>query len=401
MQPDLLGPPYERQTIDLGRDAEGPVVATLVRRQAERPSDRAVLYLHGFVDYFFQAHLADFFVAHGWHFYALDLRKHGRSLLPHQTPNFCHDLTEYFPELDAAVRLIRERDRNRTLLLNGHSTGGLVAVLWAHARRDTGYVNGLFLNSPFFDPNLPGPIRRPVLDTMLRLARRTPYRTIPFGLSEVYGSSLHAAHRGEWSYNLDWKPLAGFPLRVGWLAAIRRGQRQLHAGLDIPVPVLIASSAASFRERVWHDSATAADAVLDVTHMARWAPKLGRHVTLVRIDGALHDLSLSARAVRQRVFTELARWVYAYVAPNDGSANAPASPSGPRHRNAVAEPGTDPTPAAGPPPGPLTKPDPGPDRVTVAPAGPAAPRVPGPTSPTRTPPAGTSTSRPATPAGPG
>lgn len=86
MEPDLLGPPYERHTIDLGSDDEGPVVATLVRRRAERPSRRAVLYVHGFVDYFFQTHVADFFAARGWDFYALDLRKYGRSLLPHQTP---------------------------------------------------------------------------------------------------------------------------------------------------------------------------------------------------------------------------------------------------------------------------------------------------------------------------
>ena len=32
---DVLGPPYERHTIDLGTDDEGPVVATLVRRRAD------------------------------------------------------------------------------------------------------------------------------------------------------------------------------------------------------------------------------------------------------------------------------------------------------------------------------------------------------------------------------
>ena len=64
-------------------------MATLVRRRADAPTRRAVLYLHGFVDYFFQTHLAEFFTDRGFDFYALDLRKYGRSLLPHQTPNFC------------------------------------------------------------------------------------------------------------------------------------------------------------------------------------------------------------------------------------------------------------------------------------------------------------------------
>jgi hypothetical protein len=61
VEQDVLGPPYERQTIDLGTDDEGPVVATLVRRRADRPTGRAVLYVHGFVDDFFQTHVADFF----------------------------------------------------------------------------------------------------------------------------------------------------------------------------------------------------------------------------------------------------------------------------------------------------------------------------------------------------
>src|SRR5688572_31755509 len=105
---DILGEPYRSRVIDLGHDEEGPVVATLVRRRAETPTGRAVLYVHGFVDYFFQTHLADFFVERGWDFYAIDLRKYGRSLRPHQTPNFCRDITDYYPELDAAARLIRD-----------------------------------------------------------------------------------------------------------------------------------------------------------------------------------------------------------------------------------------------------------------------------------------------------
>ncbi|MBX6358277.1 MAG: alpha/beta hydrolase, partial [Micromonosporaceae bacterium] len=38
MEQDILGPPFERQTIDLGHDDEGPVVATLVRRRAPAPT---------------------------------------------------------------------------------------------------------------------------------------------------------------------------------------------------------------------------------------------------------------------------------------------------------------------------------------------------------------------------
>jgi len=51
-------------------------------RRSPRPGEvtrGAVLYVHGFTDYFFQTGLADFFAARGLRFYALDLRKCGRA----------------------------------------------------------------------------------------------------------------------------------------------------------------------------------------------------------------------------------------------------------------------------------------------------------------------------------
>src|SRR5262245_45291000 len=104
---DVLGAPYTRETLTFADDDEGPVVATVVRRPAEWPSRGAVLHLHGFCDYFFGTNQADFWCTRGYDFYALDFRKYGRSLLPHQTPNFCRDLAEYDEDLDATLDLIR------------------------------------------------------------------------------------------------------------------------------------------------------------------------------------------------------------------------------------------------------------------------------------------------------
>ena len=315
MEIDVLGSPYERHTIELGSDDEGPVVATLVRRRAERQTRRAVLYVHGFVDYFFQTHLADFFADRGWDFYALDLRKYGRSLLPHQTPNFARSLTDYYPELDEAARIIRDQDGHDQMLVVGHSTGGLITSLWSHSRQGRGIVDGLFLNSPFFDFKMPWIIRRPLLATLVGVGGRMPYRKIPTATLGLYGESLHSDHRGEWTYELAWKPLLGFPVTVGWLEAIRRGQRRLRAGLSIDAPVLVACSTRTFHGRAWHDDVRLSDAVLDVEHIVRWAPRLGPRVTIARFDGGMHDLTLSGKEVRAEVFRELGRWVDAFVPP--------------------------------------------------------------------------------------
>ncbi|HZE34636.1 MAG TPA: alpha/beta hydrolase [Actinoallomurus sp.] len=304
---DVLGADYESLRLTFEDDAEGEVVATLVRRRA--PGRKAVLYVHGFVDYFFQAHLADFYVERGYSFYALDLRKYGRSLLPHQTPNFARSMSDYFPEIDEAVRLIREE--NDVLLLNGHSTGGLVAALWADRVRGKGLVDGLFLNSPFLELNVPAPVRVLVGPLVRAAAKVRPTMVFPTGLSESYVRSIHRDHDGEWDFDLAWKPARGFPVRLGWLSAVMRAHRQAHTGLAVDVPVLVMASARTARGK--NGDVTSADVVLDVDDIARWSTRLGPHVTCVRVDGGLHDLALSAEPVRARFFAELDRWMTAYM----------------------------------------------------------------------------------------
>jgi alpha-beta hydrolase superfamily lysophospholipase len=321
-QTDVLGAPYERRRIVLPPDLEGEVEATLVTLRAATPTRRAVLYIHGYVDYFFQTHLAEFFTGLGYDFYALDLRKYGRSLLEHQTPNFCTDIEEYFAEIDAALAVIRDEDGHDTVLLNGHSTGGLIGALYAHRVRGKGRIQGLFLNSPFLEFNEPWLIRRgfaPVVRVLGRLAPRSP---IGQQLGTLYGMTLHADHGGEWSYDLRWKPLSGYQILAGWVRAISLAHRRVQQGLAIDVPVLLASSARSYKGKL-SDAARAADTVLNVAHMAQYGPGLGRDVTLVQIEGGLHDLTLSAPAVRQTLFDELRRWLSAQ--PSLGVGETPES----------------------------------------------------------------------------
>ena len=87
----------------LAEEGEGRLVGTLVRRNYPPRHDRAVLYLHGWNDYFFQSHLADEWDALGYDFYALDLRRYGRSMHDNELPGYIDDLDDYDLELDAAV----------------------------------------------------------------------------------------------------------------------------------------------------------------------------------------------------------------------------------------------------------------------------------------------------------
>ncbi len=309
---DLLGAPYTRETIVLPDDDEGEVVATLVRRGCDTASARgAVLHLHGFCDYFFQEPEAEFFTALGYDFYALDLRKYGRSLLPHQTPNFCLDLTEYYEELDAALALIKDRDGHDIVVVSGHSTGGLIASLWAAARLVDGVrvADALVLNSPWLDLQGPFYMRTAGTEAINRLGQRRPYAVVPRTVTAVYAETMHRELRGEWDYDWTWKPRESFPVRAGWLRAVRIGHRAVHRGLDVGAPVITLCSTKSLTTQAWTEDAATADTVLDVRQIAKWSYQLGPDVTVVRVGGALHDVFCSRKDVRDVAFGHVARWL--------------------------------------------------------------------------------------------
>ena len=310
--PDVLGEGFEAAELALPPDAEGPVTATLVRhRGAAEATRRAVLYVHGYNDYFFQTGLAAWSRRQGMDFYAVDLRHHGRSLRPGRVPNYTADLRDYDEDLDAAVAVMRAVGHQR-LVVMAHSTGGLIAPLWV-ARRPGAPVDGLVLNSPFLELAQPAPVRAVVSRLASLLARRMPQRALPAGVRTGYGDSLHASRRGEWDYNLDWKPSPGFPVRLGWLQAVLAAQRNLHAGLDLRAPILVMASTRTVSARRSQPELQRGDAVLDADAIARWAPVLGRHVTIVRIEDGMHDLFLSSRPARDRAYETAATWLSAWL----------------------------------------------------------------------------------------
>lgn len=307
--PDVLGPDFEQLPLAQPADYEGPVVCTLIRRarSAAAGTGRAVLYVHGFNDYFFQRELAAEWEAHGYRFYALDLRKYGRSLLPHQRPNNVRDLTEYFADLDAA-RAVIHREGAEVLVLNAHSTGGLIAAL--HAAAQPGAWAALVLNSPFLELNQPRWLRAAVVPLVTRLGRLLPDLPVPNNLPLGYGESLHRAYHGEWDFDLHWKPRALFPINAGWLRAIRRGQRQVAAGLTVQAPVLVLHSARTVgRYQPFNDEYFQADGVLNAADIGRLAPRLGPRVTAESIEGGMHDLVLSRPPVRAEVYRRIFAWL--------------------------------------------------------------------------------------------
>lgn len=289
-------------------EPEGSLCATLIRRNPPKQR-RAMLYLHGWNDYFFQTQLADEMAVAGYDFHALDLRRYGRSLREGQLAGFVTDLSAYHEEIDEAVRIIMDEGHDE-LVVMGHSTGGLIAALWADER--PGVASALVLNAPWLE--LQGyPAVRPALLPMFSAVRTlSPTASLPLSETGFYRRTISSSEDGVWDYDLNLKGNKAFAVRVGWLAAIMQGHAKVAAGLTIDVPVAVLLSDRSDFRRKWSEDLRKADVVLDVDTLAERAPNLGRHVTLIRIEDGMHDLALSDEPARSRYYAEVRRWLNAY-----------------------------------------------------------------------------------------
>jgi alpha-beta hydrolase superfamily lysophospholipase len=331
-EPDVL-PGYWQRTLGLGTDpdGEGELVATLVRRGEPNAARHAVVALHGYTDYFFNTELADAFAERGFAFYALDLHKCGRSRRDGQTPHFTTNLERYDAELLAALDVVASDTGGAKVCMYGHSAGGLIVTLFLDRLRTRGgqaaaQVGGLVLNSPFFDLQGPAVLRSaPTSAALIALGRWRKLKVIRKPTEGGYGTTLHRDYAGDFDYNLDWKPLGGFPVTFGWINAIRRGQAKLHRGLDVGVPNLILRSDHSVHETPGDDAMQRGDAVLDVGQIARWAGCVGNRTNVVPVADAKHDVFLSLPEPRAVAYRELGAWLDSYL---DADTTSRVTPTG-------------------------------------------------------------------------
>jgi alpha-beta hydrolase superfamily lysophospholipase len=309
--PDIL-PGYLRWTIHQPDDYEGKVVCTLVKKPQLPNAKKAIFYIHGYNDYFFQSQLGDTMNAKGYNFYAMDLRKYGRSILPNQNPFFCKSLKEYFADIDTALAIIK-KEGNEQIIMIGHSTGGLINSYYLNERKGEAPVDGLILNSPFLDWNFGWFMENIVMPTVSFVGRIFPYITVQ-GLGEpYYGWSLLKQYKGNWEYNTDWKMLYGHPIKSGWITAIQTGQQAVQKHSDLGIPILVMSSNHSFHEgKEWNNEYRVCDIVLSVLDIQKYGAKLGSNVTRDTIPNGIHDLILSEKPSRDHTYKVITDWLDKY-----------------------------------------------------------------------------------------
>lgn len=323
LSPDpFLGVPFFVHAFDAGENAQ--YRAVLVQYAAETVVDSAsspvvernsgvcshkaaaVLYIHGFNDYFFQRELAQKMDSAGYSFYAIDLHNYGRSFRDGETMGALRDISEYYAELDSAIAFIKKDIGDSVpLVLMGHSTGGLIACLYAADRDNGSGIAAIILNSPFFEMNYVWPVRSIAVPVLSALGSVFPDVGVPRGKNENYDKSLLKTDFGEWEYDSRLKVRGSLSIDLGWLRAIHRGHARIQQGLSLVSPILVMHSGCSYREDDWSEEYTRCDGVLNVEHIRKFGANLGPSVQLEKIEGGLHDLVLSRGPVREEVYRKM------------------------------------------------------------------------------------------------
>ena len=307
-QPDVLDTGYEQLTLNFPDDYEGKVIATLVRKKATQATKKAVLYIHGFIDYFFQTEMAEQFNAHGYDFYALDLRKYGRSHLPHQKYYYVLNLNEYDAEITEALKIIGNEGHDH-VVLSGHSTGGLTTTLYVAHHPNHPLIKALWCNSPFYNFNMPAWKEKFALPRLSALGGHFPNLRFPSELNKWYVTSLHKSLKGEWDFSLEWKKPSYPKVYLSFVHAIYEAQKEIYSGTQISVPTLVMHSHQTKNPRKFNKDAQTSDVILSVKGIEKYAKKLEGDVTIMTIKNGLHDLVLSAPPVRAEVYTKLFTWL--------------------------------------------------------------------------------------------
>ena len=306
MEPVSPGTPLDwREDVLPGFEQAPLPPATLIRRKAQPENPRAlVLHVHGYNDYFFQSHTADAFAELGCAFYAVDMRRAGRSLHAGDKPHHVTDIRELADDIGAAVAAMRADAGDLPVIVHAHSTGGLATTIWAADSPDPALA-GLVLNSPFYGLALSRMDRMSLnLTPMISRLRSDLVVARP---PSPYTVAL--IEQGGWKFNPEWKKPGGETATAGWLNATRAAQRRVAKGLDINVPVLVAHCDSTGPDRADNPRHQSQDVVVDVELTAAYAAGLGTDVRAVVIEGAIHDLALSAEGPRSTFFSEVATFV--------------------------------------------------------------------------------------------
>jgi len=205
-------------------------------------------------------------------------------------------------------------DNVSKIVIVGQGFGGLIATLFL-ADHPEAAVDGLCLVSPFFSVN-PTWLEKIATPATNWLGGFDPeFSCVNF--SRRYHETLNADCRGEWEWDLNKKPIDGFPLNAGWLQVVSGAQERVGYGMHLDIPVLVLLSKGSFTPKnEYADEHKRFDIIMNTDIARDHALKLGPHVQVKFFEGGLHDILASKLDVRLMAYQTIFAYFWRITVPD-------------------------------------------------------------------------------------
>jgi lysophospholipase len=256
------------------------------RQHPHREPLATLLFVHGLAEHSGRyAHVLEYFANAGYDCWAFDYRCHGNSpgLRVH-----VDRFDEFTADLAAAHRMVQTASGKSTLILVGHSQGGLLALRYALTRPDG--VDGIIVSSPFLGihPNSKPPAAlQMVANIISTFSSKLMFSKVadPSCLSRTPGVAE--------AYVAD--PLVSSTVSARWFTEVMRAQLDTRerAG-NLAVPALVMQSGD--------------DRLADPSATREWAAKAPAElVEYVEWPGLYHEMFNEPE--REQVFEKMVSWL--------------------------------------------------------------------------------------------
>ena len=266
-------------------------------------NDKAIIWIPGFNDYFYNFYIGNKFVENGYDIYAISLNNY----MTNQNENKfnCNSSSEIINSIDKLIEEIINIKLYNNYYLYGHSMGGLIAVNYLEYGKYKNLFKKLILNSPFFDFNL-DTITKFILNYIIYyLAYLFPRCELRKKTYVPNYLSLNISKR--FYINLNYKTDYLCQIYFSWIKSISTLQYNIfrsRINLKIPIFVLYCD-----KTTIFENDNMVGDDTLNVEDIDYYSDNIGDNVKKIKVKNSIHDIFSSSIQVINYAFNKTLEWL--------------------------------------------------------------------------------------------
>ena len=272
-------------------------------------NSKAILWIHGYNDYYYHFYIGELLLKEGYDIYAICLRRYEQNNL---TPFYTDDINEYIEDINNLFPII-SKNNYKKILFYGHSTGALISILYCNYGKFKNKIDGLILNSPFFEFNLDSLSLFCLKYIVYYLGYYFPQFLIR-GKNENNINSLTSEIKKR--FYIDYNKKFNYLPQVyfGWVRTIIMNQSKIqNKEINLKKPILILHSDKSIYPSI--DKTTEnGDDTLNINDIIKYSKYIGNNVTRIEINNAIHDVFCSNIKSRNKAINEMFNWLNKFIA---------------------------------------------------------------------------------------